>query len=262
MAGGGKIDILLLRDAAGVRRYRVSLGLLRCLWLIPLVLLLLLGAVVAVAYHLHQDNVSLARRQTQTRTELDAVGEKLIRLENIEKILRTKDMTELETLIGSYNTDNPGWWKPRADEGREKEKNGPREKEKDKERETAPRSEKPDLTKLLSRLDANQVGIDNLKVKSDGKRVQLNFDLSNVTPQQTNLSGRVEVSLVGNDAALTPLKADKDELSFQIQHFKQIAVSLALPPKTDFRDVYALKLMVVDPSGKTIFAQTYPLPRD
>ncbi|EFL51698.1 conserved hypothetical protein [Solidesulfovibrio fructosivorans JJ]] len=252
MAAGGKIDILLLRDGAGVRRYRTSVWLLRCLWLVPLGLLLLLAAAVAVAYHLRQDNLLLARHQGETRKELDAVGEKLIRLENIEKVLRTRDLTELETLIGSYNPDDPGWWKPRTEAGGDAPKSGGKEREPAK-------AERPDLAKLLAHVDAGEVGIDNLRVKIEGKKLALNFDLSNVTPQQTNLSGRVEVAFVGNDASLLPLTADKDELSFQIQHFKQMSASLPLPQKVSPRDVYALKLTVLDPAGKIIFAQTYPM---
>lgn len=250
MAASGKVDILILRDAASVRRYRLSTGFLRALWLTPLVLLLLLGAAVAVGYHLREDNVALARRGASMRSELDAVGERLMRLENIEKILRTRDVTELETLIGSYNAENPGWWKPKAEDGREKVEGG-------KEREAA----RPDLGKLLSRVDANQAGIDNLRVKIENKRLLLNFDLSNVTPQ-TNLVGRVEAALVGNDATLTPLKAEKDELSFQIQRFKQIAASLPLPGKFDAKEIYGLKLTIMDPSGKAVFSQVYPLPKE
>jgi hypothetical protein len=249
MAGSGKVDILILRDNAGVRRYRIAAGWLRALWLTPLALLLLLGAAVAVAYHLRQDNNALARRFDAMRSEIDTAGERLLRLENIEKILRTKDVTELETLIGSYNADNPGWWKHKPDDRKE-----PAET---KEREVA----RPDLAKLLSKVDANQAGIDNLRVKIENKKLALNFDLSNVTPQ-TGLVGRAEVALVGNDASLTPLKAEKDELNFQIQRFKQIAANLALPQKIESKDIYGIKLSIVDPTGKVVFSQVYPLPRE
>jgi len=253
MAGSGKVDILILRDEAGVRRFRLPGWLPRLLWLIPLVLLLLLGAAVAVAYHLRQDNIELAGRAQAMRGEIDAAGEGLMRLENIEKILRARDLTELETLIGSYNADNPGWWKPARTEER---KDGGKDQEKP-ERE-APRA---DLSKLLSRIDLNQAGVDNLRARIENRRVLLNFDLSNVTPQ-TGLVGRVEVGLIGNDAMLTPLKAEKDELSFQIQRFKQIAASLPLPAKADAKELYGLRLVIVDPSGKPIFSQIYPLSKE
>jgi len=255
MAGSGRVDILILRDAAAVRRYRIPAALLRVLWLTPLFLLLLLGAAVVVAYHLRQDNVSLAGRAQSLRGELDGVGERLLRLENIEKILRARDVTELETLIGSYNAENPGWWKPGKVEERPA---GGKEAVEAKEQREAPR---PDLGRLLARVDANQAGVDNVRTKIENRRLQLNFDLSNVTPQ-TGLVGRVDVGLVSNDATLTPLRPEKDELSFQIQRFKQIATSLALPAKLDPKDLYGLRLVIVDPAGKTIFSQVYPLPKE
>lgn len=250
MAASGKVDILILRDAASVRRLRVPAGLLRALWIGPMLLLLLLGAAVAVAYHLREDNVALARRASAMQSELDATGERLLRLENVEKVLRNRDVTELETLIGSYNADNPGWWKPSRPEE-------PREKPEAKDREVP----RPDLGKLLARIDANQAGIDNLRVRIENKRLLLNFDLSNVTPQ-TNLVGRVETGLVGNDATFVPLRPEKDDLAFQIQRFRQIAASLPLPARFEARDIYGLKLSVVDPAGKTVFSQVYPLPKD
>jgi hypothetical protein len=250
MTGSGRIDILILRDAAGVGRYRLPVWLARALVLAPLGLLLLLGAAVAVAYHLRQDNLDRVGQAAQLRQEIDAAGESLMRLENIERSLRSKDVTELETLLGSYNPDSPDWWKPRAEERREP---------------AAPAvetgRERIDLSKLLARVDANQAGVDNLKIKFDNRRVNLGFDLSNVTPQ-TGLVGRVEAGLVANDGTLLPLKGEKDELSFQIQRFKQISASLPLPAKADPRDLYGLRLVIVDPAGKTIFAQVYPLPKE
>ncbi len=250
MAGSGRIDILILRDAAGVGRYRLPVWLARTLVLTPLALLLLLGVAVAVAYHLYQGNRTDTTRAAALRQEIDAAGESLMRLENIERTLRSKDATELETLLGSYNPDKPDWFKIRPDDRKE-----PGQPAAD-----APK-ERVDLSKILARVDASQAGVDNLKIKIDNKRLNLGFDLSNVTPQ-TGLVGKVEASLVGNDGTLWPLKPEKDELSFQIQRFKQISSSLALPPKIEPRDLYGLRLVITDPSGKPIFAQVYPLPKD
>ena len=248
MAGSGRIDILVLRDASGVGRYRLPVWLLRLLVLAPVAFLLLLGAAVAVAYHLHQDNKALTDQAAAVRQEIDAAGEGLLRLENLERSLRSKDLTELETLLGSYNPDTPDWWKPRCEERKEP---APAESAR----------ERPDLSKVLARMDANQAGVDNLKIKFDNRRLNLGFDLSNVTPQ-TGLAGKVEVALVGNDALVWPLKPEKDELSFQIQRFKQIAASLPLPAKVDPRDIYGLRLVIVDPAGKPVFAQVFPVQKE
>jgi hypothetical protein len=242
------VDILVMRGAGRVQRYRVRSFWLRALWLTPLVLVLLLAASLAVIKQQRDTQVAQTERTQAMRAELDTVGERLVRLENIEKILRSKDMTELETLLASVNPDSPDWWKPTV-----QRKDGPETKERE--------SAKPDLAKLLARVDANQAGVDNLRAKIENRKLQINFDLSNLSPQ-SNLSGRGEIALVGNDATISPLKPDKDDLTFQIQRFKQIAANLALPVKCDPKEVYGFKLTILDPSGKTIFSQVYPLGKD
>lgn len=245
MPGQETVDILILSGTGRVRRYHLRPAWLRALWLTPICLTLLL-LVAALRIKRLSDAVGAATATAASlRTELETVGERLVRLENIEKVLRSKDMTELETLLAAANPDDPGWWKkassrPNAGDSRL--------------REAAP----PDLSKLLGRVDANQAGVDNLKAKIENHALLLNFDLSNIS-SQSNLTGHGEVALVGNDASLTPLRVDKEALTFQIQRFKQIAVSLALPSKYVAKDVYGFKLTVLDPAGKTIFSQVYPL---
>lgn len=249
MLGSGRIDILVLRDAASVGRYNLPVWLLRLLLLTPVALVLLLGAAVSVAYHLHRDNTLLTERGAALRLELAAAGEGLLRLENLEKVLRGKDLTELETLIGSYNPDNPGWWKP-GSEARQ-EAGSP----------LAEGRERLDLSRLLARVDANQAGVDNLKLKFDNRRLTLAFDLRSTAPQN-GLTGRIELGLVGNDGSFLPLKGEKDELSFQIQRTKPVSLSLALPGKVEPRDLYGLRLVVVDAAGKPLFAQVYPTSKE
>jgi hypothetical protein len=241
------VDILVMRGAGRVRRYHLAPGWLRALWLIPLCLAVLLAAALVVIKRQYDALDVQTKRAQSLRAELDTVGERLVRLENIEKILRSKDMTELETLLASVNPDNPDWWKPSP-----QRKDGAEAK-------TEPA--KPDLAKLLARIDVNQAGVDNLRAKIENRKLQINFDLSNLSPQ-SSLTGRGEIALIGNDTTLFPLKPEKDDLTFQIQRFKQIAASLPLPAKCDPKDVYGFKLTVVDPSGKPVFSQVYPLSKD
>lgn len=249
MSGREKMDILIMRGAGRVGRYHVSPGWLRALWLTPVCLALLLAMATAVAWRLREANFRLSRRVEALTGEREGVGQRLLRLENIEKILRSKDATELETLLASLNPDDPGWWKPKSEERKSTSES--------KEREVV----KPDLSKLLVRFDTNEAGVDNLRTKIEGRKLQLNFDLSNLSPQST-LSGRGEVALIGNDATLIPLKADRDDLSFQIQRFKQIAASLPLPAKYNPKDIYGLRVSVHDPSGKLIYSQVFPLTKE
>ncbi len=249
MASQETVDILVMRGAGRVRRYHLRPLWLRAVWLVPLCLLVLLAAALAVIKHQYAALGAETQRAKTMRAELDTVGERLLRLENIEKILRSKDTTELETLLASVNPDNPDWWKPAAPH--RKETPEPKERE----------NQKPDLSKLLARVDGNQAGVDNLRAKIEGRKFHINFDLSNLSPQ-SNLTGRGEVALVGNDTTLYPLKADKDDLTFQIQRFKQVAATMSLPAKCDPKDIYGFKLTVLDPAGKTVFSQVYPLGKD
>lgn len=249
MSSRETVDILVMHGAGRVRRYHMRPGWLRAIWLVPLLLLVLLAGALAVVRHQYAALAAETARAKSMRAELDTVGERLLRLENIEKVLRSKDMTELETLLASVNPDNPDWWKPASTQRKET----PETKERD--------SQKPDLSKLLGRVDVNQAGVDNLRTKFENRKFHVNFDLSNLSPQ-SNLTGRGEIALIGNDTTLYPLKADKDDLTFQIQRFKQVAATMSLPPKCDPKDLYGYKLTVLDPAGKTIFSQVYPLGKD
>lgn len=244
MAKREKIDILVMRGTGRVARYHLAAGWLRALWIAPLCLLLLLAGALLVLRREHADNALLRQRLEATLAEHDSLGERLVRLENIEKILRSQDKTELETLLAAANPDNPDWWRSAA----AAKKDVPREK-------TAPR---PDLSRLLSRMDANKAGVDNLKATIENRRLRLGFDLSNLSPESA-LAGRSEVTVIANDAALYPLKGSAEDLSFQIQRFKQISTTLTLPAKCDPKSIYGIRLTMVDPAGKTIFSQVYPL---
>lgn len=239
MAGGQKVDILILCGAGRVGRYHVSPVWLDLLWIGPLVLILLLAGALAVAWQARQETAKIGAEAARLAVERQGVGERLLRLENIEQVLRAKDAGQLETLLASVHADDPNWWKPQAGDA----------------------SAQPNLSRLLARVDTNQAGVENLRARFDNRKLQLNFDLSNLSAQ-ASLTGRGEVVLLGNDATLTPLKPDRDELAFQAQRSKQIAVSLPLPAKLDTRELYGLRLTLLDPAGKTLFSQVFPLPKD
>lgn len=241
------LDILVMRGAGQVQRLRFRAGWLHALWLTPVLFVVLVAVAAGVIARQHAVNAQLVHRVDAMQSERDAVGERLLRLENIEKILRSQDSGELEALLAAAAPDNPGWFKPRTVE----RKDDPKDKS----------AARVDLARLLARVDANLAGVDNLRTKIDNRRLLLNFDLSNLSPQSA-LAGRGEVAVIGNDASISPVKDEKDDLAFQIQRFKQISTSFALPAKCDPKDLYGIRLTMADPSGKTIFSQVYPLSRE
>lgn len=250
MSRSNKVSILIMREDAGVRRLRVGQGWLKAaVWgLVGLVLAC--GAAIWGVISLYGASREDAAAVAGLRKEIEAGRERSEKFDAVEKVLRSKDATELQTLIGSYNPDSAQWWK----KGEDKKPEAPAAGEKAGE----PDCPRIDLHKLLSRVDLNQAGIDNFKAHVDGKRLAVSFDLSNVSPQ-TALSGRAEVSLIGNDGSQTPLKPDKDELSFQIQRFKQVASSLPLPGKFDQKELYGVRMQIADPAGKIIYSAIFPL---
>jgi hypothetical protein len=250
MASGGKISILIMRDDAGVRRMRLSPFWIQSgLWAVAF--LILAAALFAAGAMYYRGIVAESERAAQDARRLATdAADRLKRLDEIETILRSKDATELQTLLGSYNPDAAAWWKsavetPPAPAAPEKA-------------DTV--ATKIDLRKLLDKVDLNQAGVDNFKSKVENGKLAVSFDLSNLSPQ-TALSGKAELLILTNDGVLHPLKADKDELTFQIQRFKQVAVHLALPQGVNPADMYGLRITIADPAGKTVYNAVYPVER-
>jgi len=250
MASGGKISILIMRDDAGVRRMRLSPFWIQSgLWAVAF--LILAAALFAAGAMYYRGIVAESERAAQDARRLATdAADRLKRLDEIETILRSKDATELQTLLGSYNPDAAAWWKPAVET--------PPVPATPEKADTA--AAKIDLRKLLDKVDLNQAGVDNFKSKVENGKLAVSFDLSNLSPQ-TALSGKAELLVLTNDGVLHPLKADKDELTFQIQRFKQVAVHLALPQGVNPADMYGMRITIADPAGKTIYNAVYPVER-
>lgn len=253
MATGGKISILIMRDDAGVRRMRISpFWIKSALWAVAF---LTLAAAIFAAGALHYRGI-VAESEQAAQNARKAAGEatdRLKRLDEIEAILRAKDPTDLQTLIAFYNPDSAGWWKP-AETPAAQPASAPQGADK---AESAPRI---DLRKIFDKVDLNQAGVDNFKAKIENGKLAVGFDLSNLSPQ-TALSGKADLNLLTTDGALHHLKPDKDELTFQIQRFKQVAVQCPLPQGVNPADIYGLKIAIADPAGKIIYTAIYPLER-
>lgn len=249
MGSGGKISILIMRDDAGVRRMRLSPFWIQTgLWAV--VFLILAATFFAAGAMYYRGIVAESERAAQEARRLAAdAAERIRRLDEIEGVLRAKDLTELQTLLGSYNPDAAAWWKPAVET--------PAAATPEKADTPTP---KIDLRKLLDKVDLNQAGVDNFKSKVENGKLAVSFDLSNLSPQ-TALAGKAELLILTNDGVLHPLKAEKDELTFQIQRFKQVAVHLALPQGVNPADIYGLRITIADPAGKIIYNSVNPVER-
>jgi len=251
MASGGKISILIMRDDAGVSRMRVSPFWIKSgLWAVGF--LALAAGIFAAGAVYYRGIVAESEQAAQNaRKAVTEAGDRLKRLDEIEAILRAKDPTDLQTLIAFYNPDAAAWWKPAMPDASA----APATPDK-----AEPAAAKIDLRKIFDRVDINQAGVDNFKAKIENNKLVVGFDLSNLSPQ-TALAGKADLYVLSNDGALHHIKPDKDELTFQIQRFKQVAVQGPLPQGVVAADIYGVKISIVDPAGKTIYTAISPFDR-
>lgn len=230
MGTKAKFNVLMMRDDSPVRRYRLSPGWLKTALLLMSLLLLLAGGGGWAGYSFWQKNVDLrAERETLERDLRDANME-LERLQNVDKILKSNDPEDMQSLLGSMSSEP-----------------------------ARPEPSRPpiDLRKLFTRVDLQQVSVDNLQAKFTGNGVQVVFNLNNLL--NSTLSGDAIITLITTDGKEEKVKLNKNDLSFQIQRFKQIRTVLPLPAKRGKDDIFGLRLKITNPQGQIIFSETYPL---
>ena len=255
MASRGKINVIWFRDEEPARRLRLRAGWIRAFtyFLVLLVLIAAGGVFGAAEFWRRTQEVQSGKREVEKR--LSETLLKLERLQNIEKLLQTSDPTELSQLLAGLGIDS-GAGKPQPSpapqqgaKGKDQGRNG-----------QAPPAEKPagfDLADVMGRVDLGQVAVENFRGKVDAKGAQLGFDLSNLMPQPQ--SGGGQLLAISRDGGAFPLQTGKDELTFNIQRFKQVAAQALLPQGLDPAQIFGFRLVLTNASGKTIFSETYPL---
>ena len=126
------------------------------------------------------------------------------------------------------------------------------------ERPTPPPPPRINLGQVFKRVDLQQVKVDNLQARQQGSKVHVTFNLNNLQTEET-VSGRAEMQIITNGGKERHLQLNSNDLVFQIQRFKQISTSFALPASVPMDDVFGLRLVIKKPSGQVIFSETYPL---
>lgn len=250
MSAKGKVSILVMREDAGVKRLKLSPGMIRFVLWFLFCLIVAAGLAGYAAYYFWGAVSEVQAENAAISEEISASKDRLVKLANLESILESGDQTELSTLLGSYNADavsliNCGEKKS------EEPKTAP---------EAAQEKECPklDLRSIFDKVDLNLAGVDNFKASIDNKQLRISFDLSNVSPQ-TALSGDAECMLLTNDGELTQLKTRREDLNFQIQRFKQVTASSPLPPKVEITDIYGVKMIIKGSDNTVIFSNIYPI---
>jgi len=263
----GKLNVIWFRDQQSARRLRLSPGWIRAAtYLLVFVLLCGAGGVFAsYQFWRRAQEVQGERRDLEKRLSETLI--RLERLQNIEKLIQTSDAQELAQLLAGMGVDTtgkapaaaqapataPGKGGKDAANGKDQGRNQPAPQ-------AAPAPERPpgfDLAAVVGKVDLSQVGVENFRTRIDGRTIQYGFDLANLMPQA--LSGSGQLLAVSREGALTPVQTGKDDLTFSIQRFKQVAAQAPLPQALEPSTIYGFRLVLSNASGKTIFSETFPL---
>lgn len=225
-----KYSVLFMRDDRDVTRYRVSPFWLKMFIFAELFLLLCAAGGIYMGVRGLRINVGLRETNKDMEQRLVDAEVRLERLSNMEKILQSYDPAELQSLLASAGTEA--------------------------ERKEAPQPE-VDLNQIFTRVDTQQVGVENLQVRLAGSQVDVSFELNNLQAAKA-VVGQADFLFVTKNGRTLGAKTNKRDLVFQIQRFKRIQTTFVLPDGMERKDLFGLRLVIKGNDGDVIFAETYP----
>ncbi len=228
MSKDDKLNLIIMRDDSRVRRYRVRVSWFRFFLYAQIVLILAagLGAYGGFTYWIKK--LELIQANAALRENISEMQIHLERLQNIEKILKTNDPEEIQALF----------------------RLGTREKH-------ALAQQTVDLQEVFVAKDLQMIRVSNLQLRRAGDGLRLNFELNNLV--KGTLAGTTSVYYVARDATVIQAQGEENELSFEIQRFRRVNSMLQMPSGIILEDIFALRLVIANNEGKSIFIQTYPL---
>lgn len=253
----GKISLIWFRDDEPAKRVRMHPGWLKALTYLAVLLVLCAagGSFAGYEFWRRAQDLRLEKRDMDKR--LSETLLKLERLQNIDQLLRSSDSSEISQLLAGLGlemaaTKNSGASPTKnAKEGKEGAKESSRPSFVEREKGSF------DLGDIMGKVDLGQVGVESFRAKIENKAIQFGFDLNNLLPQSSQ-SGSGQLFAVTREGSLVPLENGKDDLTFQIQRFKQVNGQAPLPGQLDKNGVFGFRLVLTTTSGKTIFSETYP----
>lgn len=229
MSKDDKLNLIIMRDDSQVRRYRVRVAWFKFLLYVQLVLVAAAGAGTYAGVTYWIKHMDLA--QTNSRLE-ETLAEKHIqleRLQNIEKIMQSNNTEEIQ---GIFNSVSRG-------------------------KQDVAQQPPLDLGDIFMAKDLQVAGVNNLQIRKVDGGLRLSFELNNLTDEI--LTGKTSVFFIARDASVRQAEGDETELSFEIQRFRRVNSLLKLPQNLDLEDVFAMRLVIENSEGESLFVQTYPL---
>lgn len=225
-----KYSVLFMRDDRDVTRYRISPFWLKIFVFSQVFLLLCAAGGIYMGVRgfklnnrLQVENKGLEQRLVDAEVRLERLG-------NMEKILQSYDPAELQSLLSAATSDV----------------------------EQAPEQVEIDLNKVFTRVDTQQVGVENLQAKISGRKISISFELNNLQASKA-VTGTIDIKVVKKDGSSSVPELKKSDLSFQIQRFKRIKTTFLLPEGVEQKDLFGLRLEIKSKGGEIFFAETYPI---
>ena len=250
----GKISLIWFRDDESAKRVRLHPAWLKALTYLAVLLVLCAAGGSFAGFEFWRRAEDLRQEKRDVDKRLSETLLKLERLQNIDQLLRTTDPTEIGQLLAGLGLEMPA------------AKNAPQAQPKNA-KEAAKEAAKPvpverekgsfDLADVIGKVDLGQVSVEGFRAKLEGKAIQFGFDLNNLLPQSSQ-AGIGQLFIVTREGSLIPLETGKDDLTFQIQRYKQVNGQAPLPGQVDRAGVFGFRLVLTTTSGKTIFSETYP----
>lgn len=226
-----KYSVLFMRDDRDVTRYRVSPFWLKMFVFSQVFLLLCAIGGIYMGVRGFKVNADLQSEKKGLEQRLVDAEVRLERLGNMEKILESYDPTELQSLLSAATSEV------------EQQPEQPREE--------------VNLNKIFTRTDTRQVGVENMQAKLTGRKLSVSFELNNLQASKS-MAGQADLIYLTKGGKALTVETNKDDLSFQIQRFKRIQTTLALPEGMERKDLFGLRLEIKGKDGDVIFAETYP----
>lgn len=263
MARHGKLNLIWFRDQETAKRLCIRAGWIRAVtYFLVFVMLCAVGGMYA-AYEFWRRGQEMHTERREVEKRLSETLVKLERLQNIEKLLQTSDSMELTQLLagmGLESTVAKTQAQPQAKSGKDGKDAKESKDSKEQSKNNATERERPagfDLASVVGKVDLGQVGVENFRAKIEPKGLNFAFDLSNLMPQ--SLAGNGQLLAVSRDGNMVPVQTNKDDLGFNIQRFKQVAALAPIPQGVEPGNIFGVRLVLANASGKTIFSETYPL---
>jgi hypothetical protein len=223
-----KYNLLVMKDNSTVVRFRLSTAWLQIgVAVLALLLLLSLGGVV-YGIRSHAQNQSIRKDRLTLLSRLGQLEQQIQRLENVESMIGSMEKDDLLFVSLPAATKRPGQMVLPLD-----------------------------LKELFSRTDLNVVSVNNLQAKFAGEELRMSVELNSLQ-SETTVSGTIQFSVVTRDGHSREMD-NGQETAFEVSTYKTFKPVILLPQDIDREELFAVRMRVLDTSGRMVLSETFPL---